>query len=77
MDIHPSERTLPRWVCPAAIVGVLLSLTVLSGCNPASLSMLLMPWYDDKEPAKCKLSIANKETTVAIVTWFGNHDLQH
>src|SRR6516162_7787893 len=46
------------------------------GCNPATLSMLLMPWVDDKEPPRCKLSAPNKDTTIAIVTSFGNHELE-
>ena len=46
------------------------SVVLVSGCNPASLAMLLVPFMDDKEPAKCKISTPNKETTVAIVTWF-------
>jgi hypothetical protein len=67
-----------RWT----VRGVLMLLPLVTtcvlaaGCNPASIAMMLMPFYDDKEPAKCKLSSPTRETTVAIVSWFGNRELQ-
>jgi hypothetical protein len=65
------------WVRGALMVLPVVTTCVLAaGCNPGSLAMLLMPFMDDKEPAKCKLSSSSKETTVAIVTWFGKRDLQ-
>jgi hypothetical protein len=53
-----------------------LAMGLMSGCNPASLNFLMMMFGDDKTPAKCKLSRPNTDTNVAIVTWFGNTDLQ-
>ncbi len=65
-----------RWTLRVAgLVGPLVAVWVLAGCNPASIATLLVPFVDDKEPPKCKLSAANKETSVAIVTWFGNREL--
>jgi hypothetical protein len=58
-------------LCLSPLVG----LWALSGCNPASLAMLMYPFLDDKEPAKCKIAASDKETTVAIVTWFGDRGL--
>jgi hypothetical protein len=48
---------------------------VLTGCNPASLAYLLMPFVDSKEQPKCKIAEPKKETTVAIVTWFGSREM--
>src|SRR5438445_532908 len=43
------------------------------GCNPQALNFLLMPFVDDREQPKCKLSNPDKkEVTVAIVTTFSN-----
>src|SRR6266404_3687654 len=75
---NPNHRSRSgrRW---AAYTGLLLAAFVgigLVGCNPQALSMLLMPWFDNKEPAECKIADPKKETTVAIVTWFGNPALE-
>jgi hypothetical protein len=75
-----STESAPRPFCTWALRGMLCMLPLatvwLAGCNPSSLAMLLVPFMDDKEPAKCKISTPNKETTVAIVTWFGNAELK-
>jgi hypothetical protein len=79
MGVSSTEFT-PRPFWTWALRGMLcllpLAVVFVSGCNPASLAMLLVPFMDDKEPAKCKISTPNKETTVAIVTWFGNAELK-
>lgn len=68
---------LGNWAVRAAgLLCTVMAFALASGCNPASMAYLMMPFLDDKEPAKCKLSSPNKDTTVAIVTWFGNSDLQ-
>src|SRR5947209_9518760 len=54
----------------------LLGTGLLIGCNPAALTMLCMPFMDNKEPPKYKMAAPNKDVTVAIVTWFGNRDLK-
>jgi hypothetical protein len=66
-----------RWAVRAAFVLLpLASFALLSGCNPAALAMMLMPFIDDTEPPKCKVSSRDKERTVALVTTFANPDLQ-
>lgn len=46
-------------------------LTVFAaGCNPGAITMLLLPFMDDKVPPKCKLSKKKEETTVVIYTSF-------
>ncbi len=49
---------------------------MLSGCNPAALAMMLMPFTDNMEQPRCKLASPREEKTVAIVTWFGNSEMQ-
>jgi hypothetical protein len=80
MGVSSSDvvRSRPLWTC--ALRGMLClipfaSLWVLTGCNPASLAFLIMPFMDDKEQPKCKIAEKNKETTLAIVTWFGNREM--
>jgi hypothetical protein len=46
------------------------------GCSPAALSFLVLPWVDDKIPAKCKLASPDKEVTVAVVSWFGSLEVR-
>jgi len=46
---------------------------LIIGCNPQTLNFLLMPFVDDREPPKCKLTSPDKkEVTVAIVTTFAS-----
>jgi hypothetical protein len=46
---------------------------IAAGCSPQALNFILMPFVDDKEPPKCKLTgPEKKEVTVAIVTNFTN-----
>jgi hypothetical protein len=40
------------------------------GCNPGALSMLLMPFVDDKIDPPCKLAVKGKEVTVCVLTNF-------
>jgi hypothetical protein len=69
--------SLRVWALHAALLLCpFLGCALLSGCNPSALAMMLMPFVDDRVPARCTLSAKDKETTVAIVTWFGNRDLQ-
>src|SRR5438874_12934840 len=60
----------------ALLLFPLAAIWLLAGCNPASLAMILMPFMDDKEPAKYKISAPGKDVNLAIVTWFGNPALQ-
>ena len=70
-------RPVMKWAFRAALVCLpFVSLAILSGCNPAALAMMMMPFADDKEPPRCKLSSAREEKTVAIVTWFGSSEMQ-
>ena len=76
-----NENKVLRSRCLLAVraLGLLCVCAVASlvvGCNPQALAMLLMPWVDNKEPSKCKIATPNKEVTVAIVTWFGNSALE-
>jgi hypothetical protein len=77
MALSSRAAACRNWGARAALLALpLCFLALFSGCNPASLAFLMMPFVDDKEPAKCKLSNPTRDTTVAIVTWFGNSDLQ-
>jgi hypothetical protein len=71
------SATGPRiWASRKAVpIYCLLLLWLSLGCNPATLSGFLMPFMDDKEPPECKISASSRETTIAIVTWFGNRSL--
>lgn len=56
-----------RWRWAAFVLGTLwLSI----GCSPATMSMFLLPFYDDKVPPRCKLSEKKKEITVCIISDF-------
>jgi hypothetical protein len=71
------DRQLVKWAFRAILLCLpMVSLALLSGCNPAALAMMLMPFTDDREQPKCKLAAAHEEKTVAVVTWFGNRDVQ-
>jgi hypothetical protein len=52
------------WFLAALVLG---SAWMAIGCNPASINFLLMPFVDDKVPAKCKLAHGDKEVHVAIL----------
>jgi hypothetical protein len=61
------------WTSRTAWVMYILAGVWLSvGCSPGTLAGFLLPWVDDKEPPRCKLSSKDKEVTVAIVTWFAS-----
>jgi len=53
-----------------AVVVIILGMSI--GCNPGSLSMLLMPFSSDKVQPRCKIASKDKhkEVTVAIVCSF-------
>jgi len=71
------RRLMPSLACRTGLfLCALLGAGLLVGCNPQALSMLLMPWVDNREPAKCKIADSKKEVTLAIVTWFGNPTLE-
>jgi hypothetical protein len=59
---------LRAWKWTALLLG---TLWVSIGCTPATLTYFLMPFSDDRIPAKCPLPAAGKkEVTVCIVTEF-------
>ncbi|MCI0639393.1 MAG: hypothetical protein L0Y72_17915 [Gemmataceae bacterium] len=64
-----TSRQSKVWLWSALILG---GAWLTIGCSPTSLGFLLMPWVDDKVPAKCKLASADKEVTVAIHSTFTN-----
>jgi hypothetical protein len=77
LSTQSARRPFWTWVLRGMLcLSPLLSIWLLTGCNPASLAMVLMPFFDSKEQPQCKIATPNKETTVAIVTWFGNRELQ-
>jgi hypothetical protein len=52
---------------------LVVTVGIAAGCNPQAWTFILMPFVDDKEPPKCKLTGADKkEVTVAILTNFTN-----
>jgi ribosomal protein S17E len=58
-------------------LGLLLAALGLTlGCSPAAMSMLLMPWTDDKIPPEFKLANKDKEVTVAVLATFGTLELR-
>ena len=71
---RPSGLT---WVCRGLLFLIaFFSAGLLVGCNPSSLAMLVMPWVDTNEQPKWKIAEPKKETTVAVVAWFGNSSLE-
>ena len=42
----------------------------------AATALLMLPFVDDKVPAKFKLSSPDKEVSVAIVSWFGSLEVR-
>jgi len=48
------------------IAGCFLLMALIAGCNPGAISMLLLPFSDDKLPPKCKLAKKKEETTVLV-----------
>jgi hypothetical protein len=46
------------------------------GCNPATLSMLMIPWVDNKLDPEYKLFAEGKELTLVIVSNFASPQLQ-
>lgn len=70
-------RLLLKWTFRTLLACLpLVSMAILSGCNPAALAMMLMPFVDDREPPRCKLTAPREDKTIAIVTWFGNSEMQ-
>lgn len=67
---HPSSwrRRERGWKWTALVLGLAWC---SFGCNPASLSFLLLPFVDDRRPADCPLAAKDKEVTVAIMSTFG------
>jgi hypothetical protein len=66
-----------KWTFRALLACLpLASLAALSGCNPAALAMMLMPFSDNMEQPRCKLASPREEKTIAVVTWFGNSEMQ-
>ncbi|MCI0685223.1 MAG: hypothetical protein L0Y71_24250 [Gemmataceae bacterium] len=61
-----SSSNLRGWKWTAFLLG---TLWVSIGCNPGSLSMLLVPFSDDRIPPKCPLA-TKKEVTVCVVPNF-------
>lgn len=55
------------------LAAILLTAAWLSiGCSPATLNFLVMPWVDNRVPAKCKLAAKDKEVTVAVMANFAS-----
>lgn len=44
------------------------------GCTPATLAMLMRPFYDDVAPPECPIAKKGKEVTVAIVCRFNGQE---
>ena len=67
----PFGRHRWRWIM------VLIGLTswISIGCTPASLTMMLMPWMDNKLDPEYKLFAADKELTVVILSNFAQPQL--
>lgn len=64
---------LPRYSRFAFWLLVLVvSLAGPLGCNPAMLNLVLSPFVDDTVPPKCKLSVKDKEVTVAVASNFAS-----
>ena len=60
------QSNLRAWKWSALMLG---TLWVSIGCSPATITYFLMPFSDDRIPAKCPLA-GKKEVTVCIVTDF-------
>jgi hypothetical protein len=46
------------------------------GCNPGTLSYMLMPWMDSKEPAEFPLAKRKQESTVIVLCNYGYRELR-
>src|SRR5436190_23990482 len=67
---HASGARRPWHLLLLGLIGL------AAGCSPAGLAFLMLPFVDDKVPAKFKLSSPDKEVSVAIVTWFGSLEVR-
>ncbi len=56
-----------RWRWTALLMG---GVALVIGCNPATLAYFLIPWVEDKVPARVKLA-GDKEVTVVVMSSFG------
>ncbi|MFO0966502.1 MAG: hypothetical protein U0793_13080 [Gemmataceae bacterium] len=57
------------------LAGAMVFMAVALGCTPSTLSMLLVPFSDDKLPAKCKLKKDKGESTVVVYAQFARGDV--
>lgn len=57
------------------LTGIAPMLALMAGCNPGMLSMLIMPFVDDRIPPRCKLAKKGEEVTVVIYADFARREV--